>query len=118
MIIDEASELPLPALLRRMSVLVSLASGAAAEAAILGVPALFLDDEAGGSFPGLIERGQAEVIDVADVIPRIAEFPDRPVRASVTSSPPIDQTLRRLEAMAEDYARLCRADRLSRSGRG
>ena len=117
-IIDEASELPLPALLRRMSVLVSLASGAAAEAAILGVPALFLDDEAGGSFPGLIERGQAEVIDVADVIPRIAEFPDRPVRASVTSSPPIDQTLRRLEAMAEDYARLCRADRLSRSGRG
>ena len=109
-VIDEASELPLPALLRRMSVLVSLASGAAAEAAIFGAPALFLDDEARGSFPGLIERGQAKVIDVADVIPRIAELPARPRQGARTPSPPIDQTLRRLAKMAEDYRQLCRSD--------
>ena len=117
-VIDEASELPLPALLRRMSVLVSLASGAAAEAAIFGVPALFLDEEARGSLPGLIQRGQAEVIDVADLIPRIAQLPSRPPRAATTATPPIEQTLRRLEQMADDYGRLCQADLLGRSRPG
>ena len=117
-VIDEASELPLPALLRRMSVLVSLASGAAAEAAIFGAPALFLDDEARGSFPGLIERGQAKVIDVAEVIARIAELPARPVRPTVPPSPPIDQTLRGLAKMADDYRRLCRSDPSAPGSRG
>ncbi len=51
-VVEEASELPLPALLRRMSAVVSLASGAAAEAAAFGVPAFFLDGEALGSFAG------------------------------------------------------------------
>ena len=111
-VIEEASELPLPALLRHMSALVSLASGAAAEAAVFGVPALFLDEEARGSFPGLIERGHAKVIDVPDVIARIAELPARPTRTAVRLPPPIDQTLLRLEKMAHDYGRLCRSEPL------
>ena len=108
-VIEEAAELPLPILLRRMSALVSLASGAAAEAAAFGVPALFLDREALSSFPGLIERGQAQVIDVADTASRIAGMPGKPERARETSPPPITETLRRLDDMADDYGRLCQA---------
>lgn len=113
-LIDEASALPLPALLRHMSALVSLASGAAAEAAAFGVPALFLDDEARGTFAGLIERGQAEVIGVVDVVDRLSSLPASPARPAPREVPPIDATLRRLEAMAGDYRRLCRETPLVR----
>jgi hypothetical protein len=115
-VIEEASELPLPALLRRMSVLISLASGAAVEAAAFGVPALFLDPEALGAFPGLVERGQAAVIDVAEVVSRIAAMPRRSARPVSDPPPPIEETLRRLDEMADTYRRLCRADPLN--GRG
>ena len=112
-LVDPASELPLPALLRRMSVMVSLASGAAAEAAAFGVPALFLDDEARGTFAGLIERGQAEVVDVVDVSDRIWSLPDLPARPARQATPPVDQTLRQLQDLAVDYRRLCRQAPLS-----
>jgi hypothetical protein len=105
--IDEAAQAPLPALLRRMSALVSLASGAAAEAAIFGVPALFLDAEALGAFPGLIARGEAELVDVADLVSRIAALPERPASGATSPPPPIARTLRRLDGMAGDYRRLC-----------
>jgi hypothetical protein len=111
-VIDEASELPLPVVLRRMSVLVSLASGAAAEAAAFDVPALFLDPEALGAFPGLVARGQAEVIDVAETALRIAGLPSEPGRVLQAPPPPIADTLQRLDDMAGDYARLCRAQPL------
>ena len=109
-VIDEASELPLPALFRQMSALVSLASGAAAEAAAFGVPALFLDEEALGSFPGLIERGAAKLINVAEIVSRIASSPPRPSRPTFITPPPITETIGRLDAMADDYRRLCRTD--------
>jgi hypothetical protein len=113
-VIEEACKLPLPALLRRMSALVSLNSGAAAEGAAFGVPALFLDHEALGSFAGLIERGQAKIVEVADVVARIADMPRRPARAVSAPPPPIEETLRRLDKMACDYRRLCLADPLER----
>ncbi|MGZ5946481.1 MAG: hypothetical protein ACXWKV_07910, partial [Caulobacteraceae bacterium] len=87
-VIEAASELPLPALLRRMSALVSLASGAAAEAIMFGVPALFLDPEAAAALPGLIARGQAELVDVAELIPRLARLPARPPGVVRTPPPP------------------------------
>jgi hypothetical protein len=111
-VIEEASELPLPALLRRMSAVVSLASGAATEAAAFGVPALFMDEEAYALFPGLIERGEAELVDVAEVIPRLAGLPARPARTAGVRSPPIEETLRRLDGMADAYRRQCEADPL------
>jgi hypothetical protein len=119
-VIEQACELPLPALLRRMSVLVSLNSGAAAEGAAFGVPALFLDHEALGSFAGLIERGQAQLVDVAEVVLQIAGMPRRPARALSTPPPPIEDTLRRLDKMASDYRRRCQAEPLDgrRCGRG
>jgi len=108
-VVEAASEFPLPALLRRMSALVSLASGASAEAAAFGVPALFLDPGALGAFPGLVARGQAELIDVADVASRIASLPARSVRAAWRPPPPIGDTLKRLEEMAEPYRRRCQS---------
>ena len=108
-IVEEASELPLPALLRRTSVVVSLASGSSTEAAAFGVPALFLGREALALFRGLIERGDAELIDIADLAPRIAALPARPARAVGTRPPPIADTLLRLDRMAADYRDLCRA---------
>jgi len=51
-VLEQASLLPLPALLRHMSILLSLASGSAAEAAVFGVPAIFLLDDARGRSAG------------------------------------------------------------------
>jgi hypothetical protein len=117
-VVEPASQLPLPALLRRMSAVVSLASGAAAEAASFGVPAFFLDQEARGSFGGLIERGQADIVDAAEILPRLSGLPAVPNRPQPQPAPPLEETLRRLESMAEDYRRLCRAHPLERRGLG
>ena len=99
--------LPLPALLRHMSVTLSLASGAAVEAAALGVPALFLSEEARGPFADLIERGQASVIVVENVNAAIFGLPGAAARTPTTRQADLDMTLLRLEEIARDYAVLC-----------
>ena len=113
LMVDEAEELPLPALLRHMDAVVSLASGAAVEAAAFGVPALFLDEEARGAFGRLIEHGEAEVLGPPDVVARIAALPAQR-RARAESPPPIDESLERLFAMAADYSRHCAERPLAR----
>lgn len=105
-VIEEAARLPLPALMRHMNALVSLASGAAGEAAAFGVPALFLDPDAAGPFAGLIERQQAAIVDIAKLVDAIARAP-MPVRPRHMAAPLLEETLLRLDAMADDYARLC-----------
>jgi len=99
-VIDAANALPLPALLRRMSAVVSLASGAASEGAVFGVPALFLSRLAAAMFPDQIAGGLADIVDPADVVARIASLPPHPLRPDVAPAPPLDATLDRLEAMA------------------
>jgi hypothetical protein len=106
-VVEQASLLPLPALLRHMSILLSLASGAAAEAAAFGVPALFLIEDARGQFAGLIERGLATVVDVYAITAVIERTPRVPIRPSPPRPPDIDATLLHLEEVAPDYARLC-----------
>lgn len=101
-VVEAAGALPLPALLRRMSVLVSLMSGAAGEAAVFGVPALFLDPAAGDAFAGLIERGQASVVDVAELIPAVTNA----IAGSISvAPPPIETSLLRLHEIASEYAK-------------
>ena len=107
-IVEQAASLPLPALLRHMSVLVSLASGAAAEAAVFGVPALFLSDEAHGTFPGLIERGVASVIDARTLNREIARVAAVPVRSRQSGPPALAETVFHLEQAAREYSQLCR----------
>jgi hypothetical protein len=106
-VIDASLSLPLPALLRRISVLVSRFSGASVEAASFGVPALFLSEEARGQFSGLIERGLASVVKIADLIDAIAGLPAIPVRPAVIAAPELDDTLARVEQFAQEYAQLC-----------
>ncbi len=98
---------PLPALLRHMSVLVSLASGAAIEASWFGVPALFLDTEAAGPFAGLLACGAARLVPVTEVATEIARLPGRPQRPAHKRAPALEETLKRLEVMARDHALLC-----------
>jgi hypothetical protein len=106
-VIEEASSTPLPALLRHMSVVLSIASGASAEASLFGVPALFMSDEARGPFAGLIERGLARVVDVRNLNIEIARLP-APVRPALIPAPPLAETLLKLEDIARDYSRLRR----------
>jgi hypothetical protein len=105
-VIEPASSLPLPALLRHMSVLLSLSSGAAAEAAAFGVPAHFLTEDARGPFASLIARGLANVVDVHSINAVIERTPKTPTRPSSMPSPRIDETLTQLEGIAGDYSRL------------
>lgn len=106
-VVAEASLLPLPALLRHMSVLISLASGSAAEGAAFGVPAIFLSDDARGPFSSLIEKGLATVLDVPEIMDAIARTPKTPVRPVSARTPAIDVTMASLEKIAADYAILC-----------
>ena len=106
--IEPAARLPLPALLRRMSVVISLASGAASEADAFGVPALFLSPEAEAMFPDLIARGHAQVVEADTIDASIAALPPTPRRPPSAASPPLDETLARLETMAAEYGRLRR----------
>jgi len=104
-----ASQAPLPALLGRMTALVSLASGAAGEAAMLGVPAFFLDGEAYDTFPGLIGRHQATVVEVGALIAAIARLPAGVAHRTIEAMPRLEDVLGEVDRLAADYARLCRA---------
>jgi hypothetical protein len=110
-LIDESSSLPLPALLRHMSVVVSRFSGASAEAAILGVPAIFLSEEARGQYSGLIDRGLARIIEVDSLNATIAAMPAKILRPVAAPAPSLEQTLDKLRDMARDYSRLFRESR-------
>jgi hypothetical protein len=113
---DPASDLPLPVLMRRMDALVSLASGAAGEAAAFGVPAFFLSPEALGPFGALIERGDAAMADPAILLDLLARLPARDTSNS-PAAPAIAETLARIDGLADDYAQLCRATSASSTGR-
>ena len=102
----DAAQIPLPALLGHMDALVSLASGSAAEAAMFGVPAFFLDAEAQETFPDLIARGEGDVVEFATLISAVADM----ARRRSHGPPPvasIDHTLREIDRLAKDYTRLC-----------
>ncbi len=101
--IGEASALPLPALLQRMSVVLSLASGTAMEAAMFGVPALFLSEAAEGPFGSLIAEGRAAVVTMEQICPRIAALASRPAH-DLRDLPKLDTVLAQLEEMADEYA--------------
>ena len=91
-----------------MSAVVSIASGAAAEAAQFGVPAFFLSEESRGPFAGLIERGDARVIDVQNLTTEIARLPATPPRPERVRQPALSATLLNLDAIAQAYSLVCR----------
>ena len=81
------------------SAVVSLASGAAVEAAVFGVPALFLSPEARGLFPDLLARGLARLLEVQNLNDTIADLPAPPTRPLFVHAPDLDETLAQIEAM-------------------
>jgi SAM-dependent methyltransferase len=104
-VLEPASRLPLPALLAHMTALVSLASGAAAEAAAFGVPAFFLDESAHDTFAELIGCGAARVIDppaLNEVLAANVGGGGRmPPRA-----PALTATLKHLQELAQAHSKL------------
>ena len=108
-VIGEAAQAPLPALLGHMHAQVSLASGSAAEAAMFGVPAFFLDSEARDTFPALLSTGKAILLDVSSLVPAIALSSKNPSGTAVRT-PPLDATLYEVQELARDYAELCRVN--------
>jgi hypothetical protein len=109
---EEASNLPLPALLRHMSALVSLASGAAMEASMFGTPAFFLSDAARQTFADLTERGLASVIDVRTVNDAVARLARSPSLPRPSDQPQVDEVLLELERRAQAYRLACSTARL------
>jgi hypothetical protein len=107
--VEESACLPLPVLLRHMSVVVSRFSGAAVEGAFLGVPAIFLSEEARGQFSDLIDRGLACIVQIAELNATIAGMPAVRARPAALSFPDLDATLLQLQGLAVDYMQLCRS---------
>lgn len=105
-IVAEACQAPLPALLTHMDAQVSLASGAACEAAMFKVPAFFLDEEAHDTFPQLIARGEAEVVDVGALAVAIGRArPRNGIRSAQVYD--IERALEEVDRLALAYSRLC-----------
>lgn len=102
-IIEQASKLPLPALLPHMTALVSLMSGAAGEAAMFGVPAFFLSDEANGPFGNLIAKGFARIVDSAQLTQEIEKLAGPRAGQPEIDQPSLAETLQTLEKIAEGY---------------
>jgi hypothetical protein len=107
-VVDESSSLPLPALLRNMSAVISRFSGASVEAAVLGVPAIFLSEEARGQFSDLIDQGLAKVVEIETLNAVIAAMPAKVLRPVPAPVPELQLTLDRLREMARDYSGLFR----------
>jgi hypothetical protein len=105
-VVDSALSWPLPVLLRHVNVVVSRFSGVSAEAAMFGVPALFLSEEAQGQFSALIERGCASVIDITTLNAVIARLPAGPTRPKRSAAPTLATSLATLTDWARDYSRL------------
>jgi hypothetical protein len=105
-VVDGSSSMPLPVILRHMNVIVSRFSGAAAEAAILGVPAIFLSEEAHGQYSGLIDGGFARIVGVESLLASIAALPVKILRPAQAHWPALEQTLDRLGEMSREYSRL------------
>ncbi len=101
--IAQASRLPMPVLLRRMSAVLSMASGTAVEAAMLGVPALFLSREAYGPFSDLIEEGLASVISLDEIIDRVAHLARRS-ESGPRALPELDHVLDQLDMLVREQA--------------
>jgi hypothetical protein len=111
-IIGEAAALPLPVLLSHMSVLVSLASGAAEEAAMFGVPAFFLSGDAVAPFSRLIDEGQTRIVDINRIASEIVALPNRTQRPFPEPQPSPEKVLFKIDEMARDYAALCESSRV------
>jgi hypothetical protein len=105
-IAGKACQVPLPALLAHMDAQVSLASGAACEAVMLGVPAYFIDQEARDTFPQLLSRGEAELVDVRALSAAIERARPR-IGANGADVRDLERTLEVIDRRAFDYSRLC-----------
>jgi len=92
-----------------MSVVVSRFSGAAVEGAFLGVPAIFLSEEARGQFSDLIDRRLASIVQITRLIEAIAGMPAVPARPTALRFPDLNATLLELQESAADYAQLCQS---------
>jgi hypothetical protein len=104
-VIDLATALPLPALLRHMNALVTATSGSAVEAAIFGVKTFFLSPEAENRYPRLIEAEHAEIVsDMTTLEHRLCGLSRTSNRSIV--QPELAATLSRLTRMADEYRRL------------
>ena len=105
-VVGQASQIPLPVLLAHMDAQVSLASGSAGEAAMLGVPAFFLDAEARDTFPELLARGEARIIAIEALVQAIDALRPRP-GPGMAKSHDLEQTLGKIDRLAAAYSRLC-----------
>jgi hypothetical protein len=105
-VIEEASSLPLPALLRHMDGFLSIRSGAASEASMFGLKPIFLSPVARELFPQLIETDKAEIIgDMSALEARLGSLPRAAkIRAA---QPDLRAVLARLQSVAAEYAALC-----------
>jgi hypothetical protein len=73
------------------------------EAAMFGVPAFFLSDEAQRPFGALIAGGRAAVIAMEEICTRIAALDAQPAH-NPCDLPRLDTVLAQLEKLADDYA--------------
>jgi hypothetical protein len=106
--IDEAS-VPLLELLPHMDVVLSMESGTAVEAALLGVPALFLSPSAQELFAEMIVRREAKTITIDGVTTEIVGLLT-PLRDTSLVHLDLEDALRRLDVVAAERISGRRAD--------
>jgi len=109
-IIDEASALPLPGLLRNVDAVIAMISSTAFEASSFGHRAIFLSEDARSAWPQLIRSGKADIITDMDLLrKRLAEIEaNRGQRQVRHKSPPLADTITTLFRLAREYKGMVR----------
>ena len=104
-IVEEASSMPLPALLRNVDAVLSLMSGAAVEASYFGHRPVFLTQDARKFFSGIFKTDRAQIIADMDALRYHLETLESAGRQRVRPRlpPDISQTVHALLGIAEEY---------------
>lgn len=103
---DQASLLPLPALLRNMNCILCLLSSTAFEASEFGHRTIFITEDARDLWPDLIESGQADVITDMKVLLRHMQELQTSRNSGYREKPPsLDQVARKLITRATAYGK-------------
>jgi len=104
-VIDDASSLPLPALLRNVDAVIAMLSSTAFEAKNFGHRAIFLSEDAKSAWPQLIQSGKADVItDMNQLREHLKQMEaSRHHRQARHTAPPLAETTATLFRLASEY---------------
>jgi len=104
-VVEEASRIPLPALLMNVDTVLTLMSSIAFDASLFGHRTIFLTEDARSFWPRLLESGASEIVSAMPLLEKKLRDIERGAgrKAPPTDTPTLHTSLRTLFEMADAY---------------